>query len=244
MKRLNPFIVLFLIVLLLSGCSNELKTENETLKAQVLELTAALEEIKNGAAQMIIEIRSLYENKNYDKVISTASTLHEKYKGVPEDIEAQGYVQQIQSERAAEQKRKEAEAAAQAAEAAKTAQDKIKSIIRVKKVYIFDKNSAGKVDIAIDWVNNSDKIIKYATFTVVPFNAVGDKVLDHGKYESEKRLKDTGPIPKGKGNGKNTYWDGWYNFSITEIRLIKIEIEYMDGTTTEIKGPDIKYAIY
>ena len=239
------FVFILIGLMFVSGCTNdELITENESLKTQVSELTSELEELKNGASNRLMEIRSLYESKKHNEVISKAAVLHEKFNGSPEDIEAQGYVQQIQSERAAEQKRKEAEAAAQAAEAAKTAQDKIKSIIRVKRVYIFDKNSAGKVDVAIDWVNNSDKIIKYATFTVVPFNAVGDKVLDHGKYESEKRLKDTGPIPKGKGNGKNTYWDGWYNYSITEIRLIKIEIEYMDGTTTEIKGPDIKYAIY
>ena len=40
-------------------------------------------------------------------------------------------------------------------------------------------------------------------------------------------------------------WENvWYNFDVDKIKLSKIKIEYMDGTSKTISGSDIKYAIW
>lgn len=239
MKRLTSLLIVFVLCLTISGCGRQeqLEKENQQLREQIEDLIFQIEELKNGADNLIIEIRSLYEQNKYDEVIEKAKVLHEKHNGVPQDIEAQKLVNQIISQCEEEERiRKE--------EAAKSKQDKLREIIRVKRVYIFDTNSAGKVDISINFINNSEKIIKYVDFSVVPYNAVGDAVKDHGKYDSEKSFRATGPFERGQGLKSGLYWDGWYNSTIVSLKLTKIEIEYMDGSKVEIPKEDIQYIMY
>ncbi len=108
-----------------------------------------------------------------------------------------------------------------------------KSSIEIIKYYTSKPNSAGGVDCNIIWKNLSEKTVKYIWFTVVPYNAVNDRVKGEHDYNSngEKNVKVTGPIKSNQINGNGTYWDClWYNWTIDYMLITSIEIEYLDGT--------------
>lgn len=240
MKRLISLLVVFVLCLTISGCGRQeqLEKENQQLREQIEDLTFQIEELKNGADNLIIEIRSLYEQNKYDEVIEKAKLLHEKHNGVPQDIEAQKLVNQIISQCEEEERIRQEEAA-------KSKQDKLRGVIRVKRIITHTPNSAGGVDLDIHWVNNSDKTVKYIVFVVEPYNAVNDVVECDIRNTSVFRGKETGPIEKGNGNKPGYYWEcAWYNSTISYAKITKIEIEYMDGTKVDIPNEDIQHIIY
>lgn len=110
-------------------------------------------------------------------------------------------------------------------------------------------NSAGGVGVSVVYrLLGSSKTAKYITFTVTPFNAVGDMVVDRISGSSQRKLKATGPIdPRPIEAG--TYdevasWDPiWYNSTIYCLRLDRVDIEYMDGSKSVLIA-DLKAAIY
>jgi outer membrane murein-binding lipoprotein Lpp len=208
-------------------------------------LETELTELKNGPAMLILDIRKQNENKNHDQVLKLSTELHSRFPGVPEDLEAQQMVKEIQNLRAEASRKAEEEKARVLAEQAKSAEEKAKSIVRVSKVYPGKPNSAGGVDVYISWRNNSDKVIKYIVFAVEPYNAVNDKVGSEIGNFSMFRGKSTGPFNKGEGSSGNTYWENaWYNNTIKSVQLKGVEIEYMDGSTIDLKGDDLKYIQY
>ena len=92
-------------------------------------------------------------------------------------------------------------------------------------------NSAGGVDVEIDITNISDKTIKYIRYTVKPYNAVGDVVRGEISRQSLKRLRETGPIASGERT-RGSYWSNtWYNYSIRCIKVTRVDITYMDGSS-------------
>ena len=108
-----------------------------------------------------------------------------------------------------------------------------KNSIEIIKYYTSSPNSAGGVDCNIIWKNLSEKTVKYAKFTVVPYNAVNDRVK--GKYDyngnGEKVVKVTGPVKSKQIDGYGTYWSClWYNWTIDYMLITGIEIEYLDGS--------------
>ena len=62
-----------------------------------------------------------------------------------------------------------------------------------------DMDSAGGVDTYITWENVSQKEIKYIVFSVQYYNRVKDILKDEIDDSTTVRLKQTGPIPHGKG---------------------------------------------
>jgi len=101
--------------------------------------------------------------------------------------------------------------------------------IVINKMKSSSPNSASGVDAIIKYRNMSSKVIKYAYFTVVPYNGVGDPVACSIRNKRAMLLKDTGPIKPGE------YSDGvwgciWYNWSIKSIKITWIKIIYMDNT--------------
>lgn len=106
--------------------------------------------------------------------------------------------------------------------------------VSIGRVYV-QLDSAAGAEPFISWKNDSGKVIKYITFTAVPYNAVGDIVSSTIGNETYVDLKITGPFgPAGedfaeRGNsyivngkkytcncqpedGKNIYyWDDDYN---------------------------------
>jgi hypothetical protein len=104
-------------------------------------------------------------------------------------------------------------------------------------------NSAGGVSLKLSFKNNTDKVIKYASFWFTPYNAVNDAMMCTIRRESNKGLKYTGPLnPGGIVNG--VYWENiWYNHSITKAVMTEAYIEYMDGTSELLKASDIDFTV-
>jgi hypothetical protein len=82
-------------------------------------------------------------------------------------------------------------------------------------------------------------------FSVDPYNAVGDIVKSEIGGTTTVRGQLTGPINKGEGSKGESYWDNaWYNNTIKTVKLISVEIEYMDGTKVALKDDSLKYIQY
>ena len=108
-----------------------------------------------------------------------------------------------------------------------------KNSIEIIKYYTSSPNSAGGVDCNIIWKNLSEKTVKYARFTVVPYNKVNDRVKGEHDYNGngEKTVEVTGPVKSKQIYGYGTYWDClWYNWTIDYMLITGIEIEYLDGS--------------
>jgi uncharacterized protein YoxC len=231
----------------LSGQIKELSDKNATLQASVDDLTAQLDYYQNGPDKLLGDIRNSLEAKKYNDVLTTAKKLHSDFNGSAQDKEGQDLAAKAQKAIDDAAAAKAAEAAKAAAEAAKSVQDRVRSLIHVTKLAVGSPNSAGGVDLFIGYVNNSDKVIKYITFTVAPYNAVGDVVYSEIGGTSTFNALDTGPKAKGEGlaGTYQWYWEcAWYNWTITSARMSNIEIEYMDGTTEIITSDEVGYAFY
>ncbi|MDD3562207.1 MAG: hypothetical protein PHR32_00845 [Candidatus Cloacimonetes bacterium] len=110
-----------------------------------------------------------------------------------------------------------------------------KSAIKVLNVYPSKPNSANGVDAHTVWQNKSDKVVKYATFSWTPYNAVGDVVGCQIRGFRRAAGTVTGPINPGQTHGYNYSWSCmWYNNTIRKLKLRSISIEYMDGSEIEI----------
>ncbi|RGU93412.1 zinc ribbon domain-containing protein [Clostridium sp. AF15-17LB] len=77
---------------------NSVCTENTSLKDKINTLELENEELKNGAASMLVSIKNSYEAQKWDEVITAAAELHEKYNGTQEDKEAQELAKQSQGQ--------------------------------------------------------------------------------------------------------------------------------------------------
>ena len=106
-----------------------------------------------------------------------------------------------------------------------------------------EPNSAGGVDVEIEFFNSSEKTINYISFWLTPYNKVGDVVTDRLRRGSTRGIRFTGPIESGKSNTyiefakipeSNNVWKNiWYNNSIHCATIHKIKVEYNDGTSQE-----------
>ena len=270
-------IIILCLILLLTGCNEKEKIKIETKMQEVNALNDKTNYRINGAKDLIIEVREAYNKNDEEKLLKAAGELHINFENSPEDIEAQQYVKPIietkqkeiermneigkekekkaieeelkQKEERKEVKRKQEEAVK------KERENELKGIIRVNAVYPYDMDYYGGTDLIVNFVNNSDKIIKYITFYCQPFNAVGDPVSCEIQYESalsmshlsEGAFESTGPYAKGEGiQGTRYRWaKAWYNSTIKTVKLNKVKIEYMDGSEELIEGEeDISYIMY
>jgi hypothetical protein len=247
MDRKSKFIAVALGVILLITIGElvNVNTKNEELEKTVLAQAATINEIKNGAEYRISIIRDLFHHKQFSELYNAASELSKYHPGSKEDNEAQGYVIKAKAEEAAVLAKKQEEERKQKELAARSQIEKVRSIIRVSKVYTDDPNSAGGVDLHIVWQNTSNKAVKYCVFSVEPYNAVGDVVECTIKNISEYNGKVTGPISPGQWEGEDNYWEcAWYNTTIVKAKLTKINIDYMDGSSEELTGQNLEYVQY
>ncbi|MBQ7335565.1 MAG: hypothetical protein IJW92_03725 [Clostridia bacterium] len=131
----------------------------------------------------------------------------------------------------------------------------VQKIIQIRSVYVDDINSAGGVDMRIQWTNTSSKTIKDIRFTAEPYNAVGDRVPCEIRGYDNFIGKCTGPFEPGYTswwyweydntyNGGSLWSNCWYNNTVKKIRITQINIEYMDGTTEIISNEYTDYAFY
>lgn len=218
------------------------KNQNIELAQTVQQQTTIIEELRNGAERRIVEIRSLFKNKQFKELYTAANELSKCHPESKESIEAQGYVDQAKNEEAIVLAQKKAEEQKQKALAEQSQGDKARAVMLVSRVSTDNPNSANGVNFRVIWQNTSDKVIKYCRFTVVPYNAVGDIVSCFIRHESEYTGQVTGPINPGQWYGEDKYWScAWYNNTITHAKLKKVAIDYMDGTSTQLVGKDVEY---
>lgn len=245
-KKQSISFVLFPIaisVLLIMVINKENKISS--LERIINQQKKTISEYENGAIRRISQIRKAYQNNDLDQVAKLTKILSSYHPGSIEAIEAQGYIKELEKRKDEEEKRIAAEREKKKQEKEKSQRDKARSIIRVSRVYPSKPNSAGGVDAHVVWQNTSNKTIKYVSFELEPYNAVGDVVECTIRGRSASRGRVTGPIKPGQWYGENRYWEcAWYNSTICKVKLISVEIEYMDGSTKELSGKDLEYIKY
>ncbi|MEY2703127.1 MAG: hypothetical protein RLY43_1765, partial [Bacteroidota bacterium] len=85
--------------------------------------------------------------------------------------------------------------------------------------------------------NPTNKTIKYVTFYVSGINAVGDKVYNIRQQDYISEFRGVGPI---KTNESANYeWEyAWFTDVVETLKIIKIKIQYMDGSAKTITTPN------
>ena len=117
--------------------------------------------------------------------------------------------------------------------------EKITVTVNAPAIYItsvaHDINSVGGVNISIDVVNNSEKVIKYIKFNNVEFyNTVGDPAYCSIKNSYKRTLTFTGPL--NAGESESIYWEAvMYNNKTSALVFRTITVDFMDGTSQTIK---------
>ncbi len=195
------------------------------------DLTEKITETKNKLKQTVLEqVNQFKQENNYSNAEKVMEEVKNFYCEDKEFLDLLSEVQQLkQSQEDTEKEKQEIE--------------QIKSSIKVTKIWASTPNSAGGVDLYINWKNLSDKIIKYAYFTVIPYNSVNDIVNCTIRHYSRFNAQDEGPYSKGQGTkGTEYYWENaWYNYSIKSVKLESVRIIYMDGTSLDIPEKYIDY---
>ena len=82
--------------------------------------------------------------------------------------------------------------------------------------------------------NLSNKTVKYISFSLVGYNAVGDKVSERGVFT--KVVKGIGPLEKG-ASGAYEFDYVWFTDLVETFDIVSIKIQYMDGTIKVISNP-------
>lgn len=97
------------------------------------------------------------------------------------------------------------------------------------------------VSVMLDLKNDSRKTIQTIIFFFLPFNAVDHIVSSRANGQGETQLTYVGAIQPNEVR-RHIYWEGvWYSREIAQIRLMKVEIAYTDGSTESMSGHQIHY---
>lgn len=116
------------------------------------------------------------------------------------------------------------------------------SILNINKSRLRGANSAGGCDYELNFTNMSKKTIKYLDWYGIIYNRVNDPIECEIRRTGSFSGRCTGPI--GSGVDEDCYWDCViYNNSAATIKINKIRIEYIDGTTTYLNEIDIEALI-
>jgi hypothetical protein len=240
MKRI---IYLIFTSIFLISCVNQ--SEYDKVKLENTNLKAELNEIKNGAEFRLNKIVANFNNKNYSKLNILVDSLKQLHPNSEQSKKAISFNEKAKKIVLEKEQKDEKERLLKEKNREKTQKEKLRQIIRIKKFYSSSPNSAGGVDFNIIWQNKSNKVVKYITFEVVPYNAVGDIVECTIRNSSTFRGQVTGPIKKNKWNGYGTTWsNAWYNNTIKKIKVTGVDIDYVDGTSETLYNTDIKYVKY
>lgn len=216
---------------------NALKLYNK-LDNEYMNLEDKINSCKQELKQTTISTANeLKDEQKYSEAIQALTKIKSYYKS---DSDIESILSELDSlKKQDEQQKREAEEQAKENEII----ENIKNSIKVSRIWTAQPNSAGGVDLYINWKNLSDKVIKYAYFTVEPYNSVNDTVTCTIRHYSEFTAQDDGPFKKGQGtSGTGYYWENaWYNHSIRGARLKSVRIIYMDGDSLDVSEKYIDY---
>ena len=196
--------------------------------AEARRLSTSAAEIKAEARRLklIEELNTEYAGEKWADVKLTASTLLNDYPKFDERETVAAYLEE--AEAALEQK----------------AIEEARKIVRISRLW-FNMNSVGGAELHINFVNNSNKTIKYLTYGVKFYNGVGDLIKPDYERKEINYCQATGPFEKGQGFNDNwSYWGPYYNSTIKTVELVYVEIEYMDGTSKRLSDDQVKYVQY
>lgn len=113
------------------------------------------------------------------------------------------------------------------------------NIINITDARLCSPNSVGGCDYRFEYINKSRKSIKYLYWEGTFYNAVNDVVYCDIRRYCNFIGKDTGPVAHGARGGG--VWDCViYNHSADTLKLNKVRIIYLDGSTTTIAASDIR----
>lgn len=84
--------------------------------------------------------------------------------------------------------------------------------------------------------NPTNKTIKYVTFYVSGINAVGDKVYNIRQQSYVSEFRGVGPI-KSKESASYEWEYAWFTDVVETLKIVKIKIQYMDGSTKNVTIP-------
>jgi len=94
-----------------------------------------------------------------------------------------------------------------------------------------DKNSADGVSVFFRIKNvDSERVMKYITFAVRPYNPVGDPVTGSARGRSLEKVRAVGPVRPGE-TGSWTFDNVWYAPSASCVEIKRITVEYVDGSS-------------
>ena len=102
-------------------------------------------------------------------------------------------------------------------------------------------NRVNGFDLYQTYYNAGDKVIKYLTFSYLPYNAVGDVVRCTVTQKTEARGQITGPIKPDTYDDSAGWRSLWYNPTIESVKIVGIHIQFMDNTQEVIEGKDIVF---
>lgn len=115
--------------------------------------------------------------------------------------------------------------------------------IFVSNIGVSKPNAFGAMAASVAFHNTSAKGYKYVDFTVVAVNRVGDVLRRDGDETSEIKLRFTGPLRRGRTPGVMKWPAIWYRTPITCLRIRRIVITHLDGTSSDIEGEQLERAI-
>lgn len=111
-------------------------------------------------------------------------------------------------------------------------------VISIDYAYLGCPDYVGGCDYHFKYINYSPKTIKYLHWTGTAYNAVDDPVYCSIWNTSTFSGKDTGPIAQGES--RSGCWNSViYNSSAKYVKLSKVQIIYMDGSSISIGAADI-----
>lgn len=118
--------------------------------------------------------------------------------------------------------------------------DDFKRYVKILGVETSKPNSAGGVDATVKFKKTdaeTEESIKYLSFWVTPYNAVDDVEYSDIGNKSEAKLRVVGPIETNE-NDSATFECIWYNSVIDHAKIVRVEVEYMDGTVVSCSDSD------
>ncbi|WP_019991393.1 hypothetical protein [Rudanella lutea] len=96
----------------------------------------------------------------------------------------------------------------------------------------------GNVNVSFKILNPVKKKLKYIWFTVVAYNAVGDRTGDRLRGTQPATLKGVGPLEEWQ-EASWEFENVWYNETIDCVRITQIKVQYMDGSFRLFDKPNL-----
>lgn len=106
----------------------------------------------------------------------------------------------------------------------------------------WDLNTADGIEPHFSFFNTSDKVVKYVEFFFNIYNAVGDKCILRYNNSYTGSVKGVGPVDSFEVGSWN--WDRATHYTsgdASEMKITKVIVTYMDGSTKALTGNMIKY---